>query len=88
MELCAINAGDFKSKSSKNFRQLLSFTDASRRDNRYDSGLLINAQMLQFRQYDARLRSNATAGGLTSPVKGLQNDATGGRIDEPSFCAR
>lgn len=48
MELCTINAGDFKVKSGvKNFpAQLLSFTDASRRDSHTIQVLLINAQML------------------------------------------
>ncbi|EBP4365148.1 type III restriction-modification system endonuclease [Salmonella enterica] len=90
MELCTINAGDFKVKSGrKNFpAQLLSFTDASRRDSHTIQVLLINAQMLNSASMTRDDYDQTLLGGLTSPVKGLQMTRPVVIIDEPHRFAR
>ncbi len=90
MELCTINAGDFKVKSGrKNFpAQLLSFTDASRRDSHTIQVLLINAQMLNSASMTRDDYDQTLPGGLTSPVKGLQMTRPVVIIDEPHRFAR
>uniref|UniRef100_UPI0032993C4B hypothetical protein n=1 Tax=Salmonella enterica TaxID=28901 RepID=UPI0032993C4B len=69
--LCTINAGDFKvNPGRKNFpAQILSFTDASRRDSHTIQDLLINAQMLNSASMTRDGYDQTLLGGLTSTVK-------------------
>lgn len=90
IELCTINAGDFKSKSGrKNFpAQLLNFTDASRRNSRMIQVLLINAQMLSSASMTKNDYDQTLIGGLTSPIEGLQMTRPVVIMDEPHRFAR
>lgn len=90
IELCTINAGDFKTKSGrKNFpAQLLNFTDASRRNSHTIQVLLINAQMLNSASMTRNDYDQTLIGGLTSPIDALQMTRPIVIIDEPHRFAR
>lgn len=90
IELCSINAGDFKTKSGrKNFpAQLISFTDATRRNDHMIQVLLINAQMLNSASMTRDDYDQTLIGGLTSPVEGLKNTRPVVIMDEPHRFAR
>lgn len=90
IELCTINAGDFKTKSGrKNFpAQLLNFTEASRRNSHTIQVLLINAQMLNSASMTRNDYDQTLIGGLTSPIDGLQMTRPVVIMDEPHRFAR
>lgn len=85
IELNVINAGDFKAKSGrKNFpAHLLNFVEGSRQNSNTIQVLLINAGMLNSSSMKKNDYDQTLMGGVTSPVKGIQNTRPVVIIDEP-----